>query len=159
MKVGSMPRLVELDQGMQEYDDAINQELDVDNIPPGGEAIVLGDKHEPSFDDEGNNRGYNNPVAKNNNMGQLTQSFSIDEILMCRTQNIVAASNMWSDERVVTGDTFEFPNLDDIIQDLFTLQQELGTDYSGSLESIAFDRVNHNQVGLSSSRSQSLKIN
>ncbi|KAL6572450.1 hypothetical protein OROMI_013408 [Orobanche minor] len=154
MKVGYMPRLgaeFELDQGMQE-DDAINQELDVDNIPPGGEAIVLGDyKHEPSFDDdEGNNRGYNNnPFAQNNkifNMGQLMQSFLTDEILMCHTQNTAAASNMWPDERVVTEDTFDqFPNLDDIIQDLFTLQQELGTDYSGSLESVPFHRVNHNQ--------------
>ncbi|KAL6560269.1 hypothetical protein OROHE_006276 [Orobanche hederae] len=167
MKVGYMPRLgaeFELDQGMQE-DDAINQELDVDNIPPGGEAIVLGDyKHEPSFDDdERNNHGYNNnPVAQNSkifNMGQLMQSFLTDEILMCHTQNTATASNMWPDERVVTEDTFDqFPNLDDIIQDLFTLQQELGTDYSGSLESVPFHRVNHNQVGLSL-RSQSLKIN
>ncbi|KAL6493249.1 hypothetical protein OROGR_033008 [Orobanche gracilis] len=131
--VGAMPRLgakFELDRVMQEYDDAINQELlDVDNITPGGETILVGDEHEPSFNDEGNNGGDYNSTC-----GQLTQSFPTDEILRCCTQNIVAVCNMWSDERFVTKDTFEFPNLDDIIQDLFTL------------ESIAFDRVNHNQV-------------
>lgn len=50
-----------------------------------------------------------------------------------------------SDERDMT--TFEFPNMDSMVQDLSAMHQELGMGYNGNFQSLVLDQaVNLNQV-------------
>ncbi|KAI3448810.1 hypothetical protein Pfo_005475 [Paulownia fortunei] len=128
----------------------MNHEFTID---PPTETNVLGDNHDGSSDN-----GYhpqllldlgNCSFAQDNetfNMGQLGQTFGMDEPLIYGAQNVTPSTSISSNQRDFPEDAFKFANVDSMVQNLSALQQELGMDYNGRFQSLVLDQVNHNQA-------------
>lgn len=86
------------------------------------------------------------PFAQDNgtlNMGQIGQTFGMDEPFVYGGQNVNPFTNISSNH--ITEDAFELPIMDSLmVQNFSAFRQELEMDYNGSWQSLVLDVQGHN---------------